>query len=375
MTRRILHVVGGMDRGGIQGWLMDLLRSVDRQRYHMDFLVQSNAESAHDREIVELGSKLLYCPSISNPWNFGGRFARVLEQQQAYDIVHSHIYAVTGLVLRFAARLGVPLGIAHAHADRRTLEVASGLTRQLQLRLMKAWIRKYAGVKLAVSRNAAEDLFGPAWRQDPSVRVVHCGLDLAPYRVVRDRGEMRARLLLPADALVIGHVGRFDPEKNHAFLVEVAAEAIKLNERVHLLLVGDGALRRDTERRAAALGVAGQVHFAGARDDVPAILRAAVDLFVFPSVSEGLGLAAIEAQAAGLPCLISDRVPTEADVVPSLISRRSPDEAAALWARQLMEMSTQTRVDPATALLEVERSSFNITQSVRHVTRIYDGDF
>ena len=374
MTCRILHVVGGMDRGGIQNWLMHLLRAIDRRRYQMDFLVHHDQPCAYDQEIRALGGRLLYCSGVGNLWQYARGFARVLGRQEPYDVVHSHLYAFTGFVLRLATRHGIPLRIAHAHADRRPLEAGTGLLRQFQLRLMKTWIANNAVVKLAVSGDAAEDLFGPGWQQDPTVRVVHCGLDLTSFKVEPDRAEMRARLRLPADALVIGHVGRFDPEKNQAFLVEVAAEAIKLNDRVRLLLIGDGVRRRDIERYAATLGIAAHVLFAGERDDVPAIMRAAMDVFVFPSLSEGLGLAAVEAQAAGLPCLIADRVPREADVVPGLISRLSIEEAPALWAKRIMEILAAPRVDRAEALAAVERSSFNITQSVQQITRIYDGD-
>jgi glycosyltransferase involved in cell wall biosynthesis len=374
MTCRILHVVGRMQRGGIENWLMQLLRVVDRRRYQMDFLVLDGRPSAHDREIRQLGRNLLPCPAARNPWSFARDFARVLGTQAPYDVVHSHVYSFTGLILRIAARLGIPLRIAHAHADRRMLEAGAGLVRRCQLRLMKAWIDRYAVVKLATSGGAAEDLFGAGWRRDPKVRVVHCGLDLAPFRIRPDRAEIRGRLRLPADALVIGHVGRFDPEKNHAFLVEVAAEAIKRNDRVRLLLVGDGPRRGEIERRVTALGIAERVLFAGERDDVPALLSAAIDVFVFPSLAEGLGLAAVEAQSAGLPCLIADPVPEEADLVPGLICRRPLDDGPAVWAERLLDLAAAPRTGRAEALAAVEASPYNIARAAREITRIYDGE-
>jgi glycosyltransferase involved in cell wall biosynthesis len=374
MTCRVLHVVGGMERGGIQSWLMHLLRAIDRQHYAMDFLVEVNEPCAYDREILQLGSSLLYCPGTHNPWRYAHKFAQVLSTQEPYDIIHSHVYSFTGFVLRLAARQGVPLRIAHVHTDRRIVEVESGLVRQYQLRLMKAWIEKYAVVKLAASGDAAEDLFGPGWRQDSAVRIVHCGLDLAPFKAVPDRPRLRAQLRLPTDALVMGHVGRFTAEKNHAFLIEVAAEAIKLDHRVRLLLVGDGPLRGKIERRAAELGIGERVIFAGERDDVPAIMAAAMDVLVFPSLHEGLGLVVIEAQAAGLPCLIAERVPREADVVPTLISRLPVEEAPTLWAKRIMEISAAPRVRRDEALAAVVGSTFNISRSLQEITRIYDGD-
>jgi glycosyltransferase involved in cell wall biosynthesis len=185
---------------------------------------------------------------------------------------------------------------------------------------------------------------------------------------------LRARLRLPVDALVVGHVGRFVAEKNHGFLVEVAAAALKLDPRVWLLLVGDGPLRGEIERRVGALGIGERVIFAGERDDVPAILGAAIDMLVFPSSHEGLGLVAIEAQAAGLPCLIADRVPREADVVPALVSRLPLEEAPALWARRALDIAAAPRMGRAEALAAVVGSTFNIALSVREIARIYGGD-
>ena len=362
-----------MQRGGIQNWLMHLLRAIERQQYRMDFLVLDNRPSDYDREFGQLGSRVMQCSAGRDPAAFARDLIRVLRKHGPYDVVHSHVYAFTGFVMWLAAWQRVPLRIAHAHTDRRVVEAKGGMMRKCRLRLMKSWISKYAVVKIGASNDAAEDLFGPEWKRDPTVRILHCGIDLAPFRAVPDAG-LRASLGLPADALVIGHVGRFVAPKNHAFLVEVAAEAMRLDHRIRLLLIGDGPLRQEIESRAGALGITEQVHFAGERDDVPAIMGAAMDVFVFPSLHEGLGLVVIEAQATGLPCLIADRVPREADVVPGLVCRLPLEQGPAAWANHLLDVSATPRVQRAEALAAVERSTFNITRSVRHITRIYDGE-
>jgi glycosyltransferase involved in cell wall biosynthesis len=372
MSCRILHVTGSMERGGIQSWLLHLLQTVDRQHYQMDFLVHTEEPCAYDRDIIELGSTLLRCSRPRNPWQYARDFTKALRTEKGYDIIHSHVYSLNGLVLRLASRYGIPLRIAHSHDDRRVVEAGTGLIRHCQLWLMKSWIDRYANVKIAVSNDAAEDLFGPEWKNDPATRIIHCGIDLSPFRVVPDEA-LRASLGLPADALVIGHVGRFVTQKNHQFLIKVVAEAVKRDPRVRLLLVGSGPLRQDVEQGATALGIAKHIVYLGERDDVPAIMSAAMDVFVFPSLHEGLGLVLVEAQAAGLPCLISDCVPREADVVPGLICRLPLDHGPASWARRLLEVSATARVNRAEALAAVERSSFNITRSVGHITRIYDG--
>jgi glycosyltransferase involved in cell wall biosynthesis len=172
---------------------------------------------------------------------------------------------------------------------------------------------------------------------------------------------------------VIGHVGRFAPQKKQAFLVEVAAEAAKLNDRVHLLLVGDGPLRPEAEKRAAELGITNRVTFAGGRDDVPAIMIAAIDVFVLPSLFEGLPLVLLEAQAAGRPCLVSHRVSHEADVVHSLISRMELERGATAWAVRALTIASNALPDRAAALAEVDASSFNIRRSAEIMTQLYEG--
>ena len=142
MTRRVLHVVGSMERGGIQTWLMHLLRNIGRQRYQMDFMINSDLDGAYDGEILQLGSKLLRCSNPRNPWHYARDFARALRAEERYDVIHSHVYSFSGFVLRLAARQGIPMRIAHVHNDRRVVEAQRGMIRQSQLQLMKTWIRR-----------------------------------------------------------------------------------------------------------------------------------------------------------------------------------------------------------------------------------------
>jgi glycosyltransferase involved in cell wall biosynthesis len=197
---------------------------------------------------------------------------------------------------------------------------------------------------------------------------MHCGLDLSPFAQAYDRVETRRQLQIPEHAWVVGHVGRMDDVKNHRLIIDTFAKTLPQAENAYLLLVGDGPLRGDIEYRAHELGVIDRVKFAGNRNDVPRILCAAVDAFVFPSKLEGLGIALIEAQAAGLPCLVSDVVPREADVVPELVTRLSLSEP---WAPTLL----RTRNDPRRqkqSLAQVLRSDFSIQQGIAALQCTYE---
>ena len=172
---------------------------------------------------------------------------------------------------------------------------------------MKHWIRRYATWRVGVSLESAEDLFGARWQDDGRTCVIHCGLDLSKFTADEVRGQVRRSVGLPADALVIGHVGRFYPRKNHSFLLDVAAELFALTPHASLLSLGDGPLMPEIQARAKALGIAERIVFAGSRNDVAALMMNAMDVFMLPSYQEGLSIALLEAQAAGLPCVISDR--------------------------------------------------------------------
>jgi glycosyltransferase involved in cell wall biosynthesis len=367
---RILHVVGGMNRGGVETWLMNVLRRIDRERFRMDFLVHTEAECAFDAEIRELGSSVIPCLSPSEPRSYARTFRKILSERAPYDVVHSHVHHFSGFVLRLARQMGVPVRIAHSHNDTTAVNARASLRRRLYLSLMRRWIARHATDGLAASRQAATALLGRSWDADSRYRVLHCAIDLDPFRRPVDRQSIRAALDLPADAFVVGHVGRFDPQKNHEFLVKVAAEIVRLEPRSRIVLVGDGPLHPAMRTCAQKAGLADRVLFLGVRADVVELMRAAFDVFVLPSFHEGLPVVLIEAQAAGLPCVLTNSVAEEADIVPGLTRRVSLDEPPAAWARSVLSLR-DARLTAHSGLALMERSPFNIDHGLAALTDTY----
>jgi glycosyltransferase involved in cell wall biosynthesis len=371
MAVRILHVVGGMSRAGAETWLMHVLRRIDRKQFRMDFLVHTRRETAYDAEVRALGSRIIPCLDPSRPCRYAPQFRRVLAECGPYDVVHSHLHHFNGIVLRLAAGC-VPVRIAHSHLDTSRLDCRSPWPRKAYLRLCERWIHRYATLRLACSRDAAACLYGPAWKQDPRVQILPCGLDLDPFSELPDRRTVRAGLGIPADALVLGHVGRFCEQKNHTFLLDVAAEVLCRQPKAMLLLVGEGPLQEPLREKARRLGILEKIVFAGSRGDVPSLMLGAMDVFVFPSLYEGLGLVAVEAQAAGLPCILSASVPQEADVMPRLVRRVSLAASPAAWADAVLACrGGASREEREAALAEVRRSSFNIQSSLSRLESLY----
>jgi glycosyltransferase involved in cell wall biosynthesis len=237
---------------------------------------------------------------------------------------------------------------------------------------MRAAIQKHATAGLACSAEAAQFLFGPQWRSDLRFRVFHCGINLEPFRSAALREEARRELGIPADAPVVGHVGQFIERKNHAFLLKVALEVLKLRPEVRFLMVGDGPLRPQIESMARASGIEKNVIFTGQRSDIPRLMLSAMDVFAFPSIEEGLPIALTEAQAAGLRSLSSAAITFEAGVVPGAVEYLSLSEGPKPWAAHLLRMLESGSVERERALCTLEQSDFNIHQSCSELTRMYE---
>lgn len=370
---RILQVVGGMNRGGIETWLMHMLRHIDRDRFCIDFLVHTTKPCAYDEEIRSFGSLIIPCPlDRRRPWVYAANFKQILREYGSYDIIHSHVHHFSGYVLRLAKQAGVPFRIAHSHNDTSSQEANARWYRRWYRRLTEWWINRHATGTLGCSRKAAADLFGVNWETDLRCRILYYGIDFTPFHKFVDPLAVRAEFGIPPDTFVIGHVGRFVKQKNHPFLIEIAAEVAMREPKMRLLLLGEGVLQPEIERKVELMGLGDRVIFAGVRPDIPRLMRGAMDAFLFPSLHEGLGLVLVEAQAAGLPCLFSDVVPEEADVVNPLVQRLSLSQPASEWAQVLLNYrDAAAAMTQSDALAQVEISPFNIETSVKQLERIY----
>lgn len=357
---RVLHVVGGMPRAGTETWLMHLLRHVDRNVLAMDFLVHHTDPQAYDDEIRRRGASLIPC---LRTYSYARNLLKVLADYGPYDIVHSHVQHYGGVVLTLAAMAKIPVRVAHSHNDTVAETLASGWQRRAYVRVMNALVQRFSTHGIAVSTRAAVALFGSRWRRDSRWHVMPCGLDLRPFQASYDRDAVRSECGVPRNAFVVGHVGRFVEQKNHAFLLDIFAAVVRRQPQAVLVLVGEGRLRPAVERRAESLGLKDRVRCLGVREDVPKLMGGLFDVFVFPSRWEGLGLVLVEAQAAGLPCVISDVVPGEADIVSELISRVSLNSPAEIWALEACTMS-RLRTRPVTQLprFSIESSTTGLLQ-------------
>lgn len=365
----MLHVVGGMDVGGIETWLMYLLRRADRRVVAMDFLGKAKREGAYDAEIRALGASVYPMPTPSRGAAWRRAFARLLRERGPYDVVHVHRRHVRDPLL-VARRAGVRVRAIHSHnAAPLELRARSTLGRWTP-RLHRLLSQHHATLRLACSERAAEAVYGEGWRRDPSVHILPYGIDLAPFAEDVDPAAVRAGLGLPADAFVVGNVARLHAQKNHAFLLEVFAEVARREPAARLVLVGDGELRDAIRARIAELGLGDRCLLTGVRSDVPRLLRA-FDVFAFPSRWEGLGLVGVEAQAAGVPLVRSTAVPPEIDVVDELVTTLPLEAGPGVWADAILARREKPPLPPGAALAAVRRSPFDLDRALELLTELY----
>lgn len=366
-TVRVLHILHSMNRGGAETMLMNYYRNMDRTKVQFDFLLTFEGKSDYEDEIYALGGKVFHVTPLTAKTI--GAYCRDIEQflkeHPEYAIVHSHTSSKSALPLWIAKKCGVPVRISHSH--NMILENPFS-PKEIIRKILKKPLRKVSTHNFACSKDAAVWLYGEdCWNQG-EVNIMKNAIDLDRFAFCREtRGKIRTELGLE-DSFVVGHIGRFDRPKNQAFLVNIFAELKKKKPDAALLLIGDGELRKEVHQQAEQMGIGDSVHFLGVRNDVPELLQA-MDTFVFPSQSEGLGIVLIEAQTAGLHCFTSENVvPKEAEVS-ELLQFISLDESAEEWANRIMQTNfSEERVSRAK---EAASHGYDIKTSAKEIESFY----
>ncbi len=339
---RILQVLGGTNLGGAESRVMDSYRHLDRERMQFDFCVHSTGKGFFDEEIESLGGKIYRLPrfKVYNWLSYRKAWKAFFAEHPGYAAVHGHMTSTASIYLPLAKKAGVPLTIAHA----RSAGVDQGIKGKIT-RFLRRNLGKQADLCLTCSGLAGEAVFGKKMWESGAVKTVPNAIDAAAFAF---SGEIRERIrtergIVPEE-FVIGHVGRFGFMKNHLFLVEVFAR-IAQQMPARLMLVGEGGTMDEVRRKAEELGVADKVIFTGNQPRVADYLMA-MDYFVFPSIFEGLPGSVVEAQAAGLRCLISDTVTDEVLITP-LAEAMSLEDGAKAWAERILtRLAESSRKNP-----------------------------
>jgi glycosyltransferase involved in cell wall biosynthesis len=359
-----------MNRGGVETWLMHLLRNLDRNEFETHFLVHTKKPSAYDKEIVSLGGHLHYGADPRNPVAYANKFHQVLRRARGFDVVHSHVYWYSGYVMRLARKHKVRIRVAHSHTSRNGANEWN-VPRKFYERLMRKWLLRYSTHRIGVSPEAGKALFGDAGAS--AFRVMHYGLDFAPFYEPLQSSDAKQRLGISPDRKVIGHVGRFAPVKNHAFTIEVFERMLANGANAHLLLVGDGPLFPPIRAQIVSRGLSDRCTLAGLQANVVPYISA-MDVFVLPSYFEGLGIVALESQALGVPVVASTGVPADVDVIPELVDHVPLTAGVDAWLAALQRRLDQPLSRRGDEAVLLGNSKFGLQPCLAAVRGIYLGE-
>jgi glycosyltransferase involved in cell wall biosynthesis len=379
---RVLHVIESFGRGAVENWLLRMLRVSHARRDDIDwsFYTVLPEAGALESAAASRGATIIHAAhALGQPVAFA-RHLRATLRDGEFDILHCHHDVVSAVYL--AASAGIPLRqrIVHVHnADLHVPTSSAIKAGVLRLAFRHLCLRAATDI-IGISRHTLENFVDGRHRGSRRDHVLYYGVDTAPFRAVddRDRSRLRASWNVDDATPVVLFTGRMVWYKNPQFVVDVVDELRRTRPNVVAIFAGSGPEVETVRRRAAELGLEQQIRLLGWRDDTPALMRAA-DLFVFPRVEqrtnevgpEGLGLVVVEAQAAGLPMLLSHGIPTDAVIDESLCVRLPLDAGAATWADHAARLLRQRRPDPLSAVATIEGSPFSLANGYDHLCAIY----
>ena len=306
---KIAQIIGKWLGGGVESVVMNYYRHIDRSKIQFDFICDEDSTNIPYDEINSLGGKVILIPPYQKVIKYHNELKKVLKDGN-YKIVHSHINTLSVFSLWAAKSAGVPVRIAHSHSTTNKKEKKKNLMKQVLKHFSKVFATDY----MCCSELAGRWLFGDKEYDRGNVYLLNNAIDLDKFKYDENiRKEKRKELNISDDTLVIGHVGRFVEQKNHRFLIDIFNEVHKKNINTKLILVGQGPLKKEIEQQIKQLNIEDYVLMLGQRADANEIYQV-FDIFLFPSLYEGLGMVAIEAQAAGNLCIVSTEIPKVAKV-------------------------------------------------------------
>lgn len=353
--KRLLCILDSLDTGGAETFMMKIYRKLDKEQYQMDFVVCK--KGFYDDEVRKMGGKIFVIPLRTKHFlkSFYMLF-KIVKENSYKSVLKLGTSPIVATDL-FAAKLGGAKRIClrSCNAPKNV-----GKKQKIINFLLRPIMNRLADRKLAPSDLAGRYTFGDKVYEKGDVVLLNNALDLERYKYSESEREKIRQELELGDSFVVGHIGRFVPQKNHNFLIKIFCELKKCNKDSKLVLVGTGPLESNIKRYCDELNIEKDVIFAGVRDDIPSLLSA-FDIFLLPSLYEGMPNTVIEAQAAGLLCIISDTVTKQADVtggVEFVSLNKGPKD----WAELILEAKDNSRMENTAKMRE---KGYSIEDSVR----------
>lgn len=359
MSLRILHILHGMNRGGAETLVMNIYRNIDRQKVQFDFIVHTDSKCDFDDEIKQLGGVIYHCPEykIINHSSYVKWWNKFFSQHKEYRIIHGHLDSSAAIYLKVAKQFGL-ITIAHSH---NTSE-GSGIKAQVK-KALKHGLNRVADIKMGCSKEANKWLFEDGFED---AIVIKNSVDTNKFVYSPEISKAVKAELNIEDKFVVGHIGRFQHQKNHDFLIEIFKQICEKNQNSVLLLCGVGELQEQICHKVKSLGIEKNVVFLGLRDDIEKVCQA-FDVFLFPSLYEGLPVTLIEMQAADIPCVISDVI-TEEVCITDIVKKVSLDMSPQLWADEVLKYINFIKTDTSS---QIKAAGFDIKETALWLQNFY----
>lgn len=360
---RVASVIGRYIGGGVEAVTINYYRNIDKNKVQLDFICDEDSTNIPYEEIERMGGKVIIIPSYSKPFKYHKALKRVLKEGN-YKIIHSNINTLSVFSLFAAKCAGVPVRIAHSHSTTNKKEKKKNLMKQILRPFSKVFATDY----MCCSELAGRWLFGNKEYDKGNVYLLNNAIDLDKFKYNESlRKKQRKELGIKDDTLVIGHIGRFVAQKNHDFLIDIFNEIHKKNNNSILLLAGQGPLMEDIKNKVKELNLDDNVKFLGQRNDANELYQA-FDVFLLPSLYEGLPVVGVEAQAAGLLCYLSDDMTKETkvlDITKFMSLNNTPEE----WADNILDdVKKYKRIDTSK---EMTAKNFNIKEEAKKLEEYY----
>lgn len=370
---RVLQVFTIMNRGGAESMIMNYYRKIDRSQIQFDFLVHRKEKAAFDEEIENLGGRIYRFDPINPlfPGDYYNKLRDFFKEHSEYSIIHSHLNTFSCFPLKIAKEFNIPCRIAHAHIAIDDVSLGSLFSNKesiketfkklIKLQLKKK-VKKDATDLFSCGDKAGNWLFG----KDTSFTTMNNAIDTEKFAYNQSIAQQYKKEFDVEKNLVIGHVGRFASQKNHAFLLKIFKEVLQKKPTAVLMMVGDGPLRSVMEKEAAQLSIEKSICFLGVRADVPQLFQM-FDVFVFPSFYEGLPVTLIEAQAAGIKVFASDSITTEVSLTED-IEFLSIDQSPESWADKILAIDASIKNDNVQKIVE---GNYDIVSNTLEIQEFY----
>ena len=360
---RVLQILGIVAGGGVEAVIMNYYEHIDRTKVQFDFIVHNDNKIDITPKVEAMGGRVYkVTPYYKNPIAFMYGIYKVIRNHH-YRIVHSNMNTLSAFPLFAAWLAGVPVRILHNHSTSSPGE----MKRNIMKYILRPFARFFANHYLACSQLAAVWMYGKDLADSGKVTVINNAIDLSKYAFHPEKRKTLRKALGLGDEFVVGHVGRFMFQKNHAFLLDAFAAALKKKPHMVLLLIGDGPLRPKMEEKAQQLGIGAQVKFLGLRSDVQDLYNA-MDLFVLPSHYEGLPVVGVEAQANGLSCLFSTAVTRETKLTKNVVFF-DLSQGAECWAEKIVSCTGERNLEVEQ---EMREAGFDIDASALKLEHMYE---